>query len=266
MTHKTYDEWFKSELDKFGGWEWTVNDAGEQVDAVLKNLDSYEEVAIKRMIDFFDKIDAPMLKEGNVQKLFDADFKTIESIIKSSSANLVKVIGENGSKAYVGLREKLTNIPLYKIIGAISTQRGIGVRRMKKLQKALGRERLYTCNDPDVIASVDGFDTKTAEQTVIVISKFVDFFADVQDYITIAEDEKTGTALAGEKICMTGFRDKEMAAKIEELGGDVQSSVSGKTTMLICKDPNSNSGKVKKARDNGTKIIGIDEFKELIGI
>jgi len=247
-------------------WEWTVNDAGEQVDAVLKNPDEYHEVAIKRMIDFFDKIDAPMLKEGNVQKLFDADYKTVESVIKASSADLVKVIGENGNKVYHGLREKLTDIPLYKIIGAHSNQRGIGVRKMKKLQKALGRDEMYKCNDPDVIASVDGFDTKTAEYTVIVISRFIDFFADVYDFVTIAEEESTGSSLAGEKICMTGFRDKEMAAKIEELGGDVQSGVSGKTTILVAKDPNSTSGKMQKARDNGIRIMGIDEFKEFIGI
>jgi len=65
---------------------------------------------------------------------------------------------------------------------------------------------------------------------------------------------------------MTGFRDKEMAAKIEELGGDVQSSVSGKTTILVAKDPNSTSSKMQKARDNGTKIMGVDEFKEFINV
>lgn len=248
-------------------WHWSVNDDGDEVDAILDNPEDLPIVAIKRMTRFFEKVEAPLLKLGNIEKLHNEGYDKVR-IIKATEAELVSILGKNGTKVFTGLREKLTDIPLYKIMGAVSTQRGIGVRRMKKLQKAFGRDGLYKCNDPDVIASVDGFDTKTAEQAVTVIGRFIDFFADIYEFITIAEDAIVGSdsILSGEKICMTGFRDKEMAAKIEEMGGEVQSGVSGKTTMLICKDPNSNSGKVKKARDNGTRIVGIDEFKEMIRI
>jgi len=248
-------------------WHWSVNDDGDEVDAILDNPEDLPIVAIKRMTRFFEKVDAPLLKLGNIEKLHNKGYDVIR-IITATETELVNILGKNGTKVFNGLHEKLTNIPLYKIMGAISNQRGIGVRRMKKLQTAFGRDGLYKCNDPDVITSVDGFDTKTAEQAVMVISRFIDFFANVNEFITIAEDKAVSlnAILLGEKICMTGFRDKDMGAKIEELGGEVQSGVSGKTTMLICKDPNSNSGKVKKARDNGTRIVGIDEFKEMIGI
>lgn len=245
-------------------WEWTVNAAGEKVDAVLKNVNGVEEVTTKRMIDFFDKIDAPMLKEGNVQKLYNTNYKTVEDIIKASVDELVDVLGENGNKVYNGLRDKLTNIPLYKIMGAYSQERGIGVRRMKKLQKALGCDELYKCNDVDIVANVEGFDTKTAEQTVIVIKKFKEFFSDVSKFITIAEDEVVGSTLANMQICFTGIRDKPLADKVEKLGGKVTTSVSGKTTIVVAKDPNSNSGKPKKAREMGITIMNITEFKEMI--
>ena len=264
MTQNTYDEWFNTELSKFGEWGWTVNDAGKQVDAILKDIKGCEEVVIKRIIDFFDKIDAPILKEGNVQKLFEAGFNTIESIIKATQNELVEVIGENGNKAFVGLHEKLTDIPLYKIMGAYSNQRGIGVRRMKKLQNTLGRDGMYKCNDIDVIIGVEGFDVKTAEQTVKVISRFIDFFATVQEFVIIAEEEKVGTSLSSMQVCFTGIRDKELVTKIESLGGKVTSSISGKTTIVVAKDPNSNTGKPKKARDMGITIMGIDEFKTMI--
>lgn len=247
-------------------WEWTTNDAGVEVDAVLKNPEQFETVVIKRMVDFFDKIDAPMLKEGNIQKLYDAEYRTIASIILAPRMAFTEVLGKNGNKVFDGLKEKLNNIPLYKIMGAYSTERGIGVRRMKKLQTALGRDGLYNCNDEAVFASVDGFDAITAAQAVIVVNSFIDFFAEVKDFVTIAEEEKIGSSLAGEKVCLTGFRDKELSAQIESMGGTVQSSVSGKTTMLVAKDPNSNTGKPKKARDLGIPIMGIDEFKEHIGV
>ncbi len=247
-------------------WEWTFNAAGEEVDAVLKNPEQFETVAVKRNTDFFNKIGAPMLKEGNVQKLYDADYRTIASIILAPRTALTKVLGKNGNKIFDGLEEKLNDIPLYKIMGAYSTERGIGVRRMKKLQKALTRDGLYNCNDETVFASVDGFDTITGKQAVIVVWKFIDFFAEVKDFVTIAEDEKVGTSLKGEKVCLTGFRDKNLQATVESMGGTIQSSVSGKTTILVAKDPNSNTGKSKKARDLGIPVMGIDEFKQHIGV
>ncbi len=247
-----------------GVWEWTENEFGENVDAKVANPDDYDEVIIKRMTSFFTKIDAPMLKQATVQLLFEEGYSSISEIINASKSELVGVIGENGNKVFDGLREKLTGIPLYKIIGAHSSQRGIGVRKMKKLQKALGQDGLYKCNDASIIATVDGFDTKTAEYTMKVISKFVDFFADVRDLVTIAEEETTGSVLANEKICFTGIRDKELEAKIESLGGTIQSSVSGKTTILIAKNPDSTTGKPKKARALGIKIMGVDEFKEML--
>jgi len=249
-----------------GEWEWTTNDFGEHVDAVIANADEHEIVVIKRMTHFFDKIDAPMLKMGNVKKLYDAGFTSIDSIIACTIGDFFRALGENGTKAYHGMREKLNDIPLYQVLGAYSTQRGIGVRRMKKLQKALGGwQDVMFCENANTIAKVDGFDIKTAELTVEAITQFRKFWYDNQSFIKLAEDEKSGTKLQGEKVCMTGFRDKEMAAMIEEQGGEVQSAVSSKTTILVAKDPNSNSGKMQKARDNGTRIVGINEFKEYIG-
>ena len=43
------------------------------------------------------------------------------------------------------------------------------------------------------------------------------------------------------------------------------SSISGKTTLLIAKDPTENSSKLKKARDLGIQIMGYDEFAKQYG-
>ena len=244
-------------------WHWSVNDDGVEVDAVLDNPEDLPIVAIKRMTKFFEKIEAPLLKLGNIEKLYNEDYNKVR-IIKATEAELVSILGKNGTKVFNGLREKLTDIPLYKIMGAVSTQRGIGVRKMKKIQTAWGRDGLYACNSPDDIATVEGFDTKTAEMAVNVIDDFKDFFGMVYDFVTIAEDAEVGTSLSKMQICFTGIRDKELAAQVESLGGKVTSSVSSKTTIVVAKDPNSNTGKPKKAREMGITIMGIDEFKTMI--
>jgi len=219
-------------------YHWTVNTVGKEVDAVLDNPNDLPVVAVKRMVKFFEKIDAPLLKMGN--------------------------LGKNGTKVYEGLRKKLADIPLYKIMGAVSTERGMGVRRMKKIQDAFGRDGLYGCTSMHKIMGVEGFDEITATMALNVIDDFKDFFADVQDYVTIAEEVEVGDGLAGQKICFSGIRDKELAAVIESQGGVVASSVSGKTTLLVTKDVNSTTGKPQKARDLGIEIIDIEEMRRRV--
>lgn len=91
--------------------------------------------------------------------------------------------------------------------------------------------------------------------------KLYDSIIDVVIFQDLNENN-TGVDLEGQKICMTGFRDKDMQTFIENSGGIVQSAASSKTTMVIAKDPNSSSGKIKKARELGIEILGIAEFKE----
>jgi hypothetical protein len=45
----------------------------------------------------------------------------------------------------------------------------------------------------------------------------------------------------------------------------VKSGVSKALTILVAKDPKSNSGKAKKARQYGCEIIGIDEMWTRLG-
>jgi DNA ligase (NAD+) len=71
--------------------------------------------------------------------------------------------------------------------------------------------------------------------------------------------------LSGLGVCMTGFRDAAMAEAIEDQGGAVKSGVSKTTSILVCKDPNSTSGKAAKARKLGVEIIDPDEMWNRLG-
>ena len=58
---------------------------------------------------------------------------------------------------------------------------------------------------------------------------------------------------------------RELSDFIESMGGKVTGSVTGKTDYLINNDLTSNSGKNKKAKELGIKIISENEFLELVG-
>jgi len=71
--------------------------------------------------------------------------------------------------------------------------------------------------------------------------------------------------LRGKSVCMTGFRDAEMASEIERQGGVVKSGVSKGLSYLVQKEPQSHSEKSEKAGKYGTPVVGIDEMWRLLG-
>lgn len=72
-------------------------------------------------------------------------------------------------------------------------------------------------------------------------------------------------AMKGLSVCMTGFRDSDMSGAIEDQGGTVKSGVSKNLSILVAKDPNSTSGKAKKARQYGIEVIGVDDMWTRLG-
>ena len=80
------------------------------------------------------------------------------------------------------------------------------------------------------------------------------------------EKEKKQGVFSGEKVVLTGtlqdYKRDDAAKIIEELGGEILSSVSKKTTMVLAGE--SAGSKLDKARALGIKIIDEDVFKSLI--
>lgn len=238
------------------------------VDLVVGDITSNQTVMFERLNDFFATLEVPHLGEGNLQKIFDCDFRTPESIMSLTQEDFGSLVNSLpiGRKIFLGMREKLTNVPMYKLMGAHPAfGRGVGVRKMKKLYDAFAGD-MTLCQDFDAIVAVEGFEAKTAKKIVAGYKPFMDFFADIEEYVTIQEyvAPKEGK-LTGCVFVFTGFRSKELEAKVEALGGKMGSSVSSKTTYLVADNPDSTSGKAQKARDVGIKVIGIDQLKEMVG-
>lgn len=233
------------------GWTET------RVDLVLH--EKPDESLIKEMVEFFREIDAPMLKIGNVTALFEAGFTTLESIIKASEDDLIVVLGENGVKAYIGLKEKLNGIDEYTLAGALPHfGRGVGKRKMKALAEAHGDLTKLTY---DKIIDTPGFDEITAIKVSNAVPFYVHFLEDLADYISVKKFERVIGDLSGIAVVFTGVRSKDLETVIESRGGRVLSSASKQMTHLVAKDPNGKSGKLDKARKQGVEIISIEDAR-----
>ncbi len=91
--------------------------------------------------------------------------------------------------------------------------------------------------------------TSTAQATSITNTK------------SITNIISNNTRLTGMVAVFTGIRNADLEAKIIALGGIIGSVISGKTTIIIAKNPNDNSSKLNKARETGIEIINITDFE-----
>jgi NAD-dependent DNA ligase len=97
------------------------------------------------------------------------------------------------------------------------------------------------------------------------LAKFRKFFGKVNEHIDIKylrepEEEEMGDEFSGKKIVMTGFRSGEMIEFIEKNSGEITSSVSKNTSLVICADEADGSSKLLKAKKLNIPIITKSKF------
>ena len=83
--------------------------------------------------------------------------------------------------------------------------------------------------------------------------------------ITYVQSPKVETPEGGfKKVCLTGFRDKELEKMLPQFGYTVSNGVSKDLYLLVTADMNSSSSKMKKASEYGIKIISRKDFEDMI--
>ena len=90
----------------------------------------------------------------------------------------------------------------------------------------------------------------------------ISIITDNTDKTNKTNKTKTSNKLTGMIAVFTGIRNSELEEKIISNGGIIGSSITGKTTIIIAKNPNDNSSKLNKARETGIEIINITDFEK----
>lgn len=205
--------------------------------------------------------------------------KDASDLYKLNINNVVRLtmngrrVGDSGRVAVRNLHAKKT-IPWPLFYGSLGIPT-VGRSLCQKLHDAGWTESSLEAiiHDPmavPCIAAADGWGTGRAQAFVDGWRANTSLIARLKQHVTTVEPAakpiaNTNGALTGEAFCMTGFRDANLAQALAAAGAEQKSSVSKKCTMLILKDPNSTSGKAKKARDLGLKLLGITEAWALVG-
>lgn len=229
-----------------------------------------DDMCIKLISYFLAAIDAKNVGEARVRKMYERGFDNLPKILSVTREELDKIPGFAAEQTYNGIQRGRSNITVINAIGASGILGlGIGTRKVKALLDAIPNlleiYKTMSINDlTNVIIGVDGFAHITARKVALNL-KYADQFIQLLRSIGIQFKtvQTTGNAMSGQKVVFTGFRDPVLAQAIVDQGGEVQSNTTKTTTILITKTDNPEiTGKLKKAQDQGIRIMSVTAFKQ----
>lgn len=249
-------------------WHW--NDT--HVDAIVDNAEDNEDVRTKRIISFFAVMKIAGVGEGVINKLVNAGYDEIKTILELTPDVIAQIDGfqlKSATNVYNSIH-KVIDIPqpLDRVMTASNIFGiGLGEKKFKLVLDAIPnfidkwviKKSLLR---PDIM-SVEGFSDKSADLLLDGMPKFIEWLK-IHSFIKLekpSEKQKPkGDKFAGMVVVFTGVRNADMEKVIVDGGGVIGSAVSGKTTLIIAKDPSESSSKLNKARETGIPIMGIDAF------
>ena len=242
-------------------------------DFILTNFGDNVIVNLKIIEDFFTKIEVVGLGRGNVKRIMNAGFDTIPKIINMTMENFLMVEGfkqKMANKVHNSIHEKLGSSSIEDLMVASNIfQRGLGKRRVIQILKRYPDILISKESNEEKmekIIGLEGFKTKTAQMFVPYIDNFKDFLKsiDLEHKLNVQKQSKKDQShpLYEKKIVMTGFRDKELTAILEEVGVELSGSVSKNTFMVVVKDIDDDTGKADKARKMKVPMMNVVSFKE----
>lgn len=186
------------------------------------------------------------------------DLLTLEGFKDAKADNLLNAI------------EKSKKVELSNFIYALGID-NVGKKTAKDLANAFGNIDLLIKADIQELVKIDDVGNIVAESIAKYFSdqENLNQIQKLRNYgVMILTEEKTisNGVFGGEKIVLTGtlndFKRDEAIKIIERLGGEIMSSVSKNTTILIAGE--SAGSKLDKAKKLGIKIIDEEIFKSLI--
>lgn len=236
------------------GW----NEAGIE----LVTLSETQEQKLKKIVAFFEILEADNVGEGVISQLWDAGFRSVKSILDATTSDFERIDGFGKRKAKIvhdSIKKSTTNVQLSKVQHASGIFTGLGSKKLALLEHFTEKPTI------DQVMEIEGFAEISAKSYVDSYDAFVEFVRDLP--ITIEEKKEvvlTGTELEGMVVVFTGVRRKDLEEVIESRGGKIGSSVSKNTTHLVMKAKGSGSSKETKAISLGVEILTVEELENLL--
>jgi NAD-dependent DNA ligase len=236
------------------GW----NEAGIE----LITLTETEDQKLKKIVAFFEILEADNVGEGVVTQLWDAGYKTIKDVLNITIDQLESIdrFGKRKAKiVYDSIKKSITGVQLSKIQHASGVFSGLGSKKLALLEHFDVKPTI------DQVMEIEGFAEISARNFV----ENYDIFRTFMEGLPVTIEEKVevvlaGTDLVGKQFVFTGVRRKDLEEVIVSRGGVIGGSVSKNTTHLVMKAKGSGSSKETKAISLGVTILTVEELEDLL--
>ena len=254
-------------------YEWNES----HVDIIL--VDKEENVTVKEKIIelFFSKLGVEGLKSGKIKKLVASGYDTVQKILRMEISDFENIegFGKKSSQQIVSqIKEKVNDASLVKLMTATNFARGMGEKKFGPILESYPDILTSNLSDNEKVnqlKNVKGIAENTAVRFVSNIKEFLDFLDEtgLQNKLGLVESKKVvgeDHPLFGKKIVMTGFRDKNLETKLEEIGAELGTSISKNVFVVLVKDLDETTGKAEKARQLGIPLMTPEDFKSKYGL
>ena len=220
-----------------------------------------------------DAMDIEGLSEMTAGQMYDnLDLRNCSRLYALNSEDLEKLDGfkDKKIKNLLTAIEKSKSVSLDRFIFALGID-GVGKVAAKDLAKDFKSLENLAKADREELLSLENIGEVTAE-AIVNWFKDEDNAKEVKNLLNsgitpkVKENKSVSGVFSGEFVVLTGtlstLKRSEAQKLIEERGGECQSSVTAKTTLVIAGE--SAGSKLDKAKKLNVKIIGEEEFKNML--
>ena len=252
-------------------WHWNET----RVDAIVDDIENNNDVRVQKIIAFFKIMKIDGVGEGVVNKFINAGYDEVKTILELTPDVIAQVDGfqlKSATNVYNAFHKVIDKPqPLERVMTASGVFTiGLGEKKFKMIldaiPKFLNKWQQGKITKADILG-ISGFSDKTADIFIIGMPKFIEWLTihsiikiELED--VVSKDIPKGNKFAGMVAVFTGVRNADMEKQIIDGGGVIGSGISGKTTIVIAKDPIEGSSKLNKAREMGIEIVSITEFEK----
>lgn len=224
------------------------------------------DIEIKTLNNIFSKLEVKHVSTKTIEKMYgECGLNTFPKMLNCTKDDLKHVFKDKSADRIVaGMTDlKSRSVKVSVVVGAAGVLGfGLGAKRVDNLFAYLPTlisgdwETVPAVED---VCRVDGFAKKMAEKVVLyfpMMTSFLKLCIDNGLQLEGIAGLPPGETISERKIiCLSGFRDKELEKRY-----NVLQSVTKECEILVCKSFEKETGKMKKARKLGIKMVLLAEF------
>jgi len=247
---------------------------------------------IKNIIYFMKTIEIDYMGPGNIEKIYNGGYDTINKIINVKKEELLRIDGfkDKSAENIIGALKKIKDVDCNVLMDASNIMgRGFGSKKIKSITDVhpeiidntkKGRNKALKLKVEE-LTKINGIAKISAELFIENLPKYYEFYDSLgfkcnkgaqamAAAAAAAADAAPGNIkinnnLKDKTFIFSGFRNKEYEKAIVDNGGKVTTAISKNTSYLVVKDKNENTAKIIKARELGITILNIADFTALWG-